>query len=170
MLVSVTCEALGWCSWLSRAPHTREVTSSILVSSTFLLSRVCVVCGARMLVEKCPGSHCSCDPIDPIGTAIPRGRDRETFPRSVVTRCSGGVVGYHASLTRWRSRVRLSARIFLLIISSSVVSSEDPTNEKRTGREVSSTFLFSIRSRVCVVCVCTVVWVGRKVYWFALQL
>jgi hypothetical protein len=27
--------SLGWCSWLSRVPHTHEVTSSILVSSTF---------------------------------------------------------------------------------------------------------------------------------------
>ena len=30
---------LGWCSWLSRAPHTREVPSSILGSNIFFLSR-----------------------------------------------------------------------------------------------------------------------------------
>jgi hypothetical protein len=29
--------------------------------------------------------------------------------------CSGGVVGYHASLTHWRSRVRFSARIRLFM-------------------------------------------------------
>ena len=29
-------ELLGWCSWLSRVPHTHEVTSSILVSSKLL--------------------------------------------------------------------------------------------------------------------------------------
>ena len=26
---------LGWCSWLSRVPHTHEVASSILASSIF---------------------------------------------------------------------------------------------------------------------------------------
>ena len=31
----LTTVLLGWCSWLSRAPHTREVPSSILGSSTF---------------------------------------------------------------------------------------------------------------------------------------
>ncbi len=30
-----TPDWLGWCSWLSRVPHTHEVTSSILVPSTF---------------------------------------------------------------------------------------------------------------------------------------
>ena len=34
--------------------------------------------------------------------------------------CSGGVVGYHASLTHWRSRVRLSARIFLLLTQDTI--------------------------------------------------
>jgi hypothetical protein len=32
----------------------------------------------------------------------------------VAHSCSGGVVGYHASLTHWRSRIRFSARILLL--------------------------------------------------------
>ena len=30
-----TAYKLGWCSWLSRVPHTHEVTSSILVPSIF---------------------------------------------------------------------------------------------------------------------------------------
>ena len=29
-------EMFGWCSWLSRAPHTREVPSSILGSNIFI--------------------------------------------------------------------------------------------------------------------------------------
>ena len=31
-------EMFGWCSWLSRAPHTREVPSSILGSNMFFFS------------------------------------------------------------------------------------------------------------------------------------
>jgi hypothetical protein len=40
------CPSLGWCSWLSRVPHTHEVTSSILVPSIFflLLSRTTFLC------------------------------------------------------------------------------------------------------------------------------
>ena len=33
------CMKLGWCCWLSRVPHTHEVTSSILVPSIFFDKR-----------------------------------------------------------------------------------------------------------------------------------
>ena len=33
---AIITSALGWCSWLSRVPHTHKVTSSILVPSTFV--------------------------------------------------------------------------------------------------------------------------------------
>jgi hypothetical protein len=46
--------ALGWCSWLSRVPHTHKVTSSILVPSTFVFWRS-GSCGRCLLPPKDSG-------------------------------------------------------------------------------------------------------------------
>ena len=45
--------ALGWCSWLSRVPHTHKVTSSILVPSTFVFWRSGATSGLLALCGRC---------------------------------------------------------------------------------------------------------------------
>ena len=52
-------------------------------------------------------------------TSALHAEGREFNPRSEqsVLRSSGGVVGYHASLTHWRSRVRSSPRIIFVFLT-----------------------------------------------------
>ena len=49
--------------------------------------------------------------------------------------CSGGVVGYHASLTHWRSRVRSSPRILLFLVPKQKKQKEkkNPRSRRRTS-------------------------------------
>ena len=52
--------ALGWCSWLSRVPHTHKVTSSILVPSTFFFLAVLPMSASSKKVQMCKTIMCWC--------------------------------------------------------------------------------------------------------------
>ena len=51
LLAQISLYMFGWCSWLSRAPHTREVPSSILGSNIYFIQES--ICGR---VVKAPDS------------------------------------------------------------------------------------------------------------------
>ena len=128
----------GWCSWLSRAPHTREVPSSILGSNNFLYDFLLSEGSPCGLMDKAlPSGGRDCGFESRLGLVLLRHRKKvpeagfEPAAFSLGGRraihcatrtdtkysCSGGVVGYHASLTHWRSRVRSSPRILFFFFS-----------------------------------------------------